>query len=385
MERVVRAADATQRTPVVSVYPTGARSVRRLDSPRWPFLYRGLLPALGLFVVALFGVTRFANSWIEEHARTNIGAALEAAEFGWAELSVSGQKAVLSGSAPSASAGGGALEVARAATCPTWLGEKTCAISVSGAFEAGRVAWPDLRGTTDGDVLTLNGQVHDEAMRATLLDVAQEAVDGGRVVRVVDQLTLAPEGVPASFDVMASRVAKVASLCETGGAALTGGTFSVQCRVSRAFESQIRALVQPPLPSGSLGDVHVLIAEDAAACEGRLASLLENSRIEFASGSATIVSTTGPLLDRIVEAARTCPGTLRVEGHTDNTGNADANQRLSAARAEAVREALGIRGFSLDRLVAVGFGQANPVASNTTLEGRARNRRIELRVTLDDN
>ena len=69
---------------------------------------------------------------------------------------------------------------------------------------------------------------------------------------------------------------------------------------------------------------------------------------------------------------------VQVGGHTDNTGSAAVNRRLSAARANAVRDYLISKGVAADRLTAVGFGPRKPVASNRTAEGRAQNRRVEL-------
>jgi len=68
-----------------------------------------------------------------------------------------------------------------------------------------------------------------------------------------------------------------------------------------------------------------------------------------------------------------------VAGHTDNTGSAATNRRLSLERATAVRRYLMLRGVPGDRLVAQGYGPSSPVAPNATAEGRARNRRVELR------
>ena len=67
-----------------------------------------------------------------------------------------------------------------------------------------------------------------------------------------------------------------------------------------------------------------------------------------------------------------------IEGHTDNVGNAKANQQLSQRRANAVRDYI-VKNFKIDkkRLSAKGFGEAKPVADNATAEGRAQNRRIE--------
>jgi outer membrane protein OmpA-like peptidoglycan-associated protein len=69
---------------------------------------------------------------------------------------------------------------------------------------------------------------------------------------------------------------------------------------------------------------------------------------------------------------------LRVEGHTDNQGAAAANQALSDKRAQAVVAWLTAHGVTASRLVAKGYGASKPVADNTTEDGRAKNRRVEL-------
>jgi outer membrane protein OmpA-like peptidoglycan-associated protein len=118
---------------------------------------------------------------------------------------------------------------------------------------------------------------------------------------------------------------------------------------------------------------------EAAACDQTMASLLANARIEFETRSAAIGAGSNALLDAIAKAAGSCLGSLRIEGHTDNVGRAAANTSLSRRRAEAVRAALISRGVPADRLEAEGFGAANPIASNGSDQGRARNRRIEIR------
>jgi outer membrane protein OmpA-like peptidoglycan-associated protein len=66
-----------------------------------------------------------------------------------------------------------------------------------------------------------------------------------------------------------------------------------------------------------------------------------------------------------------------VEGHTDSTGNISSNQTLSEERSKAIVAKLVENGIAEDRLQSVGKGQSNPIADNTTDEGRAKNRRVE--------
>jgi outer membrane protein OmpA-like peptidoglycan-associated protein len=68
------------------------------------------------------------------------------------------------------------------------------------------------------------------------------------------------------------------------------------------------------------------------------------------------------------------------EGHTDTVGSAEYNQKLSERRADAVRRYLINGGIMPERIRTEGFGESKPVASNDTDEGRAQNRRVELRV-----
>jgi outer membrane protein OmpA-like peptidoglycan-associated protein len=117
--------------------------------------------------------------------------------------------------------------------------------------------------------------------------------------------------------------------------------------------------------------------EVTKACAAGLNQLLEGSRIQFATGRADIAAASGPLLDKLADAAKNCPGNLRVEGHTDNVGGADANRQLSLARADAVKAALVQRGLNPARVDTAGFGADRPVGDNTSAEGRAQNRRIE--------
>ena len=86
-------------------------------------------------------------------------------------------------------------------------------------------------------------------------------------------------------------------------------------------------------------------------------------------------------LDRVVEMLQQNP-TMRIEisGHTDNTGKPDYNQKLSLGRAESVKAYLSSKGIGAARIEAKGYGDTRPVADNATPEGRAQNRRTEMKI-----
>jgi peptidoglycan-associated lipoprotein len=72
---------------------------------------------------------------------------------------------------------------------------------------------------------------------------------------------------------------------------------------------------------------------------------------------------------------------LEIEGHTDNIGSEEYNQKLAAMRAEAVRNYLAEKdGIPLHAMNIISFGESKPLAANTTSEGRAKNRRVVIRV-----
>jgi outer membrane protein OmpA-like peptidoglycan-associated protein len=99
----------------------------------------------------------------------------------------------------------------------------------------------------------------------------------------------------------------------------------------------------------------------------------------FPSGSAQLTSRAIASL-RQLAAEVPAGASLQIEGHTDAQGADDANRLLSQRRADAVRRALAAAGIAASRLRAVGKGEADPVAENTTEAGRARNRRVEITV-----
>jgi outer membrane protein OmpA-like peptidoglycan-associated protein len=101
--------------------------------------------------------------------------------------------------------------------------------------------------------------------------------------------------------------------------------------------------------------------------------------VNFATGKAELTPESQAILDGVAESLVAHEDIkVQVGGHTDNTGSAAVNKRLSAARAESVRQYLISKGVAADRLTARGFGPSKAIASNKTAAGRAQNRRVEL-------
>ena len=113
----------------------------------------------------------------------------------------------------------------------------------------------------------------------------------------------------------------------------------------------------------------------------RAGEIIRLNNIFFDVGSARLRSTSRPELDRLAQIMRERP-TMQVEilGHTDSVGTEGDNLRLSEERAASVANYLVEQGVSRSRLVSRGFGESEPVGSNGTEEGRALNRRVEVKI-----
>jgi outer membrane protein OmpA-like peptidoglycan-associated protein len=105
-------------------------------------------------------------------------------------------------------------------------------------------------------------------------------------------------------------------------------------------------------------------------------------KIYFDTGLATIQARSFRLLEQIASVLKSHPEIklVQIEGHTDSTGSAETNRKLSNDRANSVRDFLVSKGVEAARLRAVGFGPDRPVDTNETAEGREKNRRVEFNI-----
>jgi len=102
--------------------------------------------------------------------------------------------------------------------------------------------------------------------------------------------------------------------------------------------------------------------------------------VTFAFDSDEVTEASSVTLDVAADTLRECPNVrTAVEGYTDSVGSEAYNQGLSQRRAESVSSYLSSRGISPSRLSVKGYGESNPIADNSTEEGRALNRRVELK------
>ena len=110
--------------------------------------------------------------------------------------------------------------------------------------------------------------------------------------------------------------------------------------------------------------------------------LISAHGFQFPSGVSEIQTVNFPLMNKIIRAIELFPNSrIEVSGHTDSTGADKINESLSQARAEKVSKFLSEVGeIASNRITAIGYGESRPVAVNNTAEGRAENRRVEIKI-----
>jgi len=100
--------------------------------------------------------------------------------------------------------------------------------------------------------------------------------------------------------------------------------------------------------------------------------------VNFDFDKATLRPTAAAKIDKAVAYVKETEGEFELKGYADSIGSEAYNLKLSQRRADAVRNAMIKKGAPADRIVAKGYGESNPIASNKTKEGRAQNRRVEM-------
>ena len=153
------------------------------------------------------------------------------------------------------------------------------------------------------------------------------------------------------------------------GAALGGVTGGVSGALIGRYMDKQKAAMQRDLKSGYVERV------------GDKLVVKFDSGILFDSSEAALKPAAQHDLGEFARILKEYPDTkLTIQGHTDSTGSAASNKKLSQERADAVTAYLSEAGVQRARLVAQGLGEAEAVANNGTSEGRARNRRVEIHI-----
>ena len=123
------------------------------------------------------------------------------------------------------------------------------------------------------------------------------------------------------------------------------------------------------------------VAEPVAAAEPENVTMSLASGATFELGGSTLSAEgKAEVADMVAKFEGKTVDSVVIAGYTDDSGDASFNQQLSEKRAEAVKAELVANGANPDKITTVGYGEANPIADNSTREGRAKNRRVEIKV-----
>lgn len=234
--------------------------------------------------------------------------------------------------------------------------------------------------------VSIAGQIPDR-MAETAITAYATALFGKD--RVVHDLTVVDRAPPADWQIAVLAMLDQLALATRGEVEMAGYRTTLRATLAEpALSRQIHAELAEGLPDYAVTTVFEIdlpaevarIPLPGPRCAADLNQVLEDRPIEFTTGSARITPESAHVLDALSRILAGCnDDQIEVGGHTDSQGSDSVNERVSQARAEAVREALLDRSIARDRLVAHGYGEAHPIADNETEEGRTRNRRIEFR------
>lgn len=382
---------------------TTTRYFLRTQKPSIGFFPWGLLGLLLILLPLLYGLLFFAKNSIQANVRTELQKELALNDLDWVNIDVNGQHVSLSGTG-SLQAGDMAIALAKKVKGATVFGFLTAPVYVEGEFSSAKPVvkakptiktiekvkavlsppkqvWGKLEATLKSGVLTLVGTVGSKEERADLVSSVRQQMHQlkpPRFTKVIDQLTVSTKPLLPGSATLAKRASFLIASCKHGQAQSINGVFSINCQTQRSQTTNLKAAASAPLSQGRLGKIFVSASDD---CNESFAKTLDGKSIGFAISSANLKASSSSLLNQIATLAKTCPGTIRVEGHTDKTGSLDANMTLSDARARAVVHALVARGVKKDRLIPKGFGPTKPRAKDNTQEAYAYNRRIEFYVS----
>jgi outer membrane protein OmpA-like peptidoglycan-associated protein len=260
-------------------------------------------------------------------------------------------------------------------------GKLTALNNALGVSSANTGAAYSFSAVKDGnsDKLTLYGSLPDQVTRQAVLAAAKRMFPTDQIV---DNTQVLP-GAPPEFGKTVTSLLKELSRLGSGSVKIAGTEAEIN---GSAFSDQSATAIKTDLASLSKSfhvktDVGISTAAtiDAVDCQKQIKALLDKAQVQFETGSANIDTVSTGLLDHLGGVAHRCPSaSFQVAGYTDSAGNAELNVALSKRRAETVARYLTAEGINADRVTAVGYGAADPIASNDTEEGRAKNRRIEI-------
>ena len=388
---------------------------------------------LGLLATTLVGVLSImfdilpgSSITAQQDLQAQADQKLAAGDFSWARVTINGQKAVVSGNAPSHEEFENAVGAVSAAV---WRGGAivggVTSVDSTGLLDAERLPLADpfqLTIERQNGALVMAGHAPSENARREIFNLLRESFPGTDISGTLDLAA----GAPPESDWLTAVSTSLHALArlDAGAIKANGAKFVLTGTANSEERADVLRKLMSSVPVGMIGvaDIEVLPAnprpgemsarteletamaspsdesipapDDAAivssataeadACRNRLRGEIDSHSVSFSLSSATITSASRTHLSELGSMMRACPQfSIEITGHTDTTGAEAHNRQLSQRRADAVAAFLTENGVSAQRLSARGVGSAEPLADNRTRDGRQRNRRIDLDLIFD--
>ena len=232
--------------------------------------------------------------------------------------------------------------------------------------------------------LALQGHTLSSSHEQALLEVAASSYPDAAVDGDFEALATAPSHWADTTVQVVYLLAKTVS----ANATLSEKSLTIQSVTDDelSWYSRLEAMKKTLPADISLSSDSVAVDKkiDAASICARTFESFQVGAINFEESSVDFRSSAYPRLDRVIALARNCDQSrITVTGHTDASGNANWNQKLSLQRANAVADYIAAGGIATSRLEVAGVGSSTPIADDNTRYGRSLNRRIEIALSVD--
>ncbi|VAW01689.1 hypothetical protein MNBD_ACTINO02-134 [hydrothermal vent metagenome] len=365
--------------------PPGPRSTQDPNpAGTWlPFVAAGLS---GLLVISLTAAW-FGGRSVEQAIETRVSDQLSQAGISDIRIKADGRNVTVGGVVESDAQLAALLEVVRADPLSRKVTFSDVRVVVP-VDETDTAVSPDaLVVSWQGSAVSVTGTMSDDAA----LSSVRSTVDS--VFRTVDATGLKIRaGVPAEEEWLGAALRMVTEI----GGRLDSGTITINrgvISVSGEFETRqerrdARDVAEAIVEASGLDFVSGLTVKEApppthaevVELQTSLDDLIAGKVVEFETGSDVLTPIGVDLLNEIITALEQFPLVpIEIAGHADSQGAADVNMDLSIRRAQAVLAYLVANGMDPTRFEVVGYGETQPIADNSTAEGRERNRRIEFK------
>lgn len=258
-----------------------------------------------------------------------------------------------------------------------WISLHISLAAMTGGSALAQTNAPSVTTAAPGQVV-VTGTVPDDASKLAILTKLREVYGANKVV---DQISVGAVVMPPNWNTYVQKLITTnLKLITRGQLKVDGNVVSVGGEVvNEAQKQQIASDVASSLNPSYIVNNALRVA---AVEQGLLDQTLANRVVEFETGQSFLTPRGKQILDEMAVALEKLKGEkVEVIGHTDDQGLRASNIALSRARAEAVKSYFGSKGLNTSSITPSGAGPDRPVASNATGEGRARNRRIEFRLS----